>query len=73
MLGKTNVNGDEAEPVYQWMKNEKPGVLGIKAIKWNFEKFLINKEGKVVGRWASTARPETLTQPILAELQKGKA
>jgi len=72
VLGKTNVNGDEAEPVYQWMKKEKPGLLGIKAIKWNFEKFLIDKEGKVVGRWASTSKPDSLAQPILAELQKQK-
>ena len=70
VLGKTNVNGDEAEPVYQWMKKEKPGLLGIRAIKWNFEKFLIDKEGKVVGRWSSTSKPDSLTQPILAELQK---
>jgi glutathione peroxidase len=73
VLGKTNVNGDEAEPVYQWMKKEWPGLLGIKSIKWNFEKFLIDKEGKVVGRWASTSKPDSLAQPILAELQKEKA
>ena len=72
MLGKTNVNGVEAEPVYQWMKKEKPGLLGIKAIKWNFEKFLIDKEGKVVGRWGSTSKPDTLKESIVAELQKQK-
>lgn len=64
VLGKTEVNGAHAEPVYEWMKKEKPGILGIKAIKWNFEKFLIDKNGKVVNRWASTTKPEALKGPI---------
>lgn len=71
VLGKTNVNGDHAEPLYEWLKKEKPGILGLKRIKWNFEKFLIGKDGKVVERWASTAKPQSLESAILAELKKG--
>lgn len=70
MLGKTNVNGSDAEPVWEWMKAEKPGLLGLKRIKWNFEKFLIGKDGKVVGRWASTSKPESLEAEIIKELEK---
>ncbi|XXG99755.1 Nucleolar protein 16 [Hypoxylon texense] len=70
ILGKTDVNGDKAEPVFEWMKNEKPGLLGLKRVKWNFEKFLIGRDGKVKERWASTTKPETLEKPILDELEK---
>ena len=70
VLKKTNVNGDNAEPVFEWMKKEAPGLLGLKRIKWNFEKFLIGKDGKVKGRWASTTKPEALEGPILAELKR---
>ncbi|OTB11456.1 hypothetical protein K445DRAFT_322041 [Daldinia sp. EC12] len=70
ILGKTDVNGDKAEPVFEWMKAEKPGLLGMKRVKWNFEKFLIGRDGKVKERWASTTKPESLEGPILAELEK---
>ena len=73
VLKKTNVNGDQAEPVFEWMKKEMPGLLGLKRIKWNFEKFLIGKDGKVKGRWASTTKPEALEGPILAELEREEA
>lgn len=73
MLGKTEVNGDKAEPVWEWMKNEMPGIMGLKRVKWNFEKFLISAEGKVVGRWASTTKPESLEETILKEIEKAKA
>jgi peroxiredoxin len=52
VLGKTDVNGDKAEPVWEWMKKSKPGLMGLQRIKWNFEKFLISRDGRVVGRWA---------------------
>lgn len=65
------MNGEKAEPVYEWMKKEMPWLLGMKRIKWNFEKFLISKEGKVVQRWASTTKPETLEKTILEEIEKG--
>jgi glutathione peroxidase-family protein len=70
VLGKVDVNGDAADPVWQWLKKEKPGLLGLQRVKWNFEKFLVSKEGKVVGRWASTTKPEALHAPIEAELKK---
>lgn len=71
-MGKTNVNGDKAEPVWEWMKNEKPGVLGIRRIKWNFEKFLIGRDGAVKERWSSTSKPESLEAGIVQEIKKSK-
>lgn len=72
VLGKTDVNGGSAEPVWEWMKSEKPGLMGLKRIKWNFEKFLIGRDGKVVNRWASTTSPEKLEADVIAALEKGK-
>lgn len=69
IMQKVEVNGDAASPLYQWLKEEKPGLMGLKRVKWNFEKFLVGRDGKVKGRWASTTKPETLEQPILAELK----
>ncbi|KAG8160046.1 hypothetical protein KVR01_010683 [Diaporthe batatas] len=68
VLGKIDVNGDKADPLYDWLKNEQPGLMGLKRIKWNFEKFLIGRDGKVKGRWASTTKPESLEKPILEQL-----
>ena len=68
MLKKIDVNGDKADPLWEWMKKEQPGLMGMKRIKWNFEKFLIGKDGQVKGRWASTAKPEALKEHILKEL-----
>lgn len=68
VLGKIDVNGDKADPLYEWLKNEQPGLMGLKRIKWNFEKFLIGRDGKVKGRWASTTKPESLEKPILDQL-----
>lgn len=70
VLGKTDVNGDKAEPVYEWMKSEKPGLMGLKRIKWNFEKFLIGKDGKVIQRYSSMSKPESLEKDILKEIEK---
>lgn len=72
VLGKTEVNGNNAEPVWEWMKNEKPGLMGLKRVKWNFEKFLIGRDGKVVNRWASTTSPEKIEADIIRELEKPK-
>lgn len=69
-MQKIDVNGDKAAPVYQWLKNEKAGLMGLKLIKWNFEKFLIGRDGAVKGRWASTTKPEALEKPIVDELEK---
>ncbi|CAN6629910.1 glutathione peroxidase-like peroxiredoxin Hyr1p [Trichomonascus vanleenenianus] len=60
VLKKIDVNGDNADPVYKYLKDKKAGLLGFKGIKWNFEKFLIDKEGNVVDRWASTKSPEAI-------------
>jgi len=70
VLGKTEVNGNKAEPVFEWMKAEKPGLLGMKRIKWNFEKFLIDADGKVVQRYASLTKPENIEKDILNLIEK---
>ncbi|KAJ5239581.1 glutathione peroxidase Hyr1 [Penicillium chermesinum] len=72
VLGKTDVNGDKAAPVFTWLKEQVPGVLGLKRVKWNFEKFLVGADGKVVDRWSSLTKPESLEQPIREALEKGK-
>jgi peroxiredoxin len=64
MMDKIDVNGDNESPVYKYLKSQKSGLLGLKRIKWNFEKFIINKEGKVVSRYASTTSPESLEKEI---------
>jgi glutathione peroxidase len=70
IMGKTDVNGDGANPLFVWLKDERPGLMGLKRIKWNFEKFLIGKDGKVKGRWASTTKPESLEKQISEELEQ---
>ncbi|PHH63394.1 hypothetical protein CDD81_5995 [Ophiocordyceps australis] len=70
IMQKIDVNGDKANPLYEWLKEEKPGLMGLKRIKWNFEKFLVGRDGKVKGRWASTTKPDALEKPILDELNK---
>ncbi len=68
MFAKVEVNGDQAHPLYQHLKREKPGVLGSKGIKWNFTKFLVDGEGQVIKRYAPTDKPQSLTQDIEALL-----
>jgi glutathione peroxidase len=61
------VNGEKAHPLYRFLKKQKPGLLGPLgggAIKWNFTKFLVDRNGKVVDRFASTTKPESLTKQI---------
>ena len=60
MMAKVDVNGPAAHPLYAWLKGQKKGVLGTSGIKWNFTKFLIDREGRVVGRFAPTATPASL-------------
>jgi glutathione peroxidase len=67
MFAKIDVNGTGAHPLYQYLKNEKSGLLGP-SIKWNFTKFLVDRSGKVVARYAPTAKPEGLTKEIEALL-----
>ena len=69
VLGKVDVNGDKAEPVFEWLKTEKPGLMGLKRVKWNFEKFLVGRDGMVKARWASTTKPESLRGDILKALE----
>ncbi|KYK61599.1 glutathione peroxidase [Drechmeria coniospora] len=73
IMHKIDVNGDDSAPLYQWLKEEKPGLMGLKRVKWNFEKFLVGRDGKVKGRWASTTKPETLEKIILEELTQEQA
>ena len=68
LMGKIHINGPDAEPLYDWLKAEAPGVFGTKRIKWNFTKFLIGRDGKVVRRYAPTAKPEALERDIEALL-----
>ena len=68
MMGKINVNGAEAHPLYQWLCAEAPGLLGSKAIKWNFTKFLVGKDGQVIQRYAPQDAPEGLAKDIEAAL-----
>ena len=64
LMAKVDVNGDDATPLYQWMKGEAPGLMGSKSIKWNFTKFLIDRQGKVVRRYAPTDKPEGIEKDI---------
>lgn len=68
MFDKIDVNGDGAHPLYHYLKNEAPGLLGTKGIKWNFTKFLISKEGKVIKRYAPNAKPEDIAKDLDAFL-----
>ena len=68
MMAKVDVNGADAHPLYQWLCAEAPGLLGTKAIKWNFTKFLVAKDGQVLKRYAPTDKPASLTQDIEAAL-----
>ena len=68
MMEKINVNGSGAHPLYQWLTAEAPGLLGSKAIKWNFTKFLIGKDGAVIKRYAPTDTPAGMAKDIEAAL-----
>ena len=68
IFAKIDVNGDEAAPLYKHLKDEAPGLLGSKAIKWNFTKFLVDRSGKVVKRYAPQTKPEELNRDIEALL-----
>lgn len=68
MMAKIEVNGSGAHPLYQWLSSEAPGLLGSKAIKWNFTKFLVGKDGAVIKRYAPTDTPASLAKDIEAAL-----
>jgi glutathione peroxidase len=64
LFAKVDVNGDNAAPLYRHLKKSKPGLLGSEAVKWNFTKFLVDRNGNVVERYAPNAEPESITGDI---------
>ncbi|MGB1199551.1 MAG: glutathione peroxidase [Thalassotalea sp.] len=68
LFSKIEVNGDGMHPLYQHLKNQAPGILGSKNIKWNFTKFLVNSEGKVLKRYSPTTKPADIASDIAAIL-----
>ena len=64
LFAKLDVNGDDAPPLFKYLKAEAPGILGTRAIKWNFTKFLVDRNGKVVARYAPRDKPEDLAADI---------
>jgi glutathione peroxidase len=68
MMAKVQVNGADAHPLWQWLKAQAPGLLGTQAVKWNFTKFLVGKDGRVLKRYAPNDTPESLRTDIEAAL-----
>ena len=68
MFAKIEVNGEHGHPLYKYLKDARPGLLGFENIKWNFTKFLIDRQGNPVARYAPQTKPEELEQPIKALL-----
>jgi glutathione peroxidase len=68
MMSKVDVNGDRADPLFQWLKKAAPGMLGSEAIKWNFTKFLVGRDGQVLKRYAPNEEPENMRKDIEAAL-----
>ena len=68
MMGKVDVNGPAAHPLYKWLSAEAPGLLGSKSIKWNFTKFLVGNDGQVIKRYAPLDKPARLARDIEAAL-----
>lgn len=66
MFGKIEVNGPKADPLYVWLKRQKGGLLGTQGIKWNFTKFLIDRNGAVVDRYAPLVKPEGIESAVKA-------
>ena len=64
MMGKVQVNGADAHPLWKWLTKEAPGLLGSQAVKWNFTKFLVGKDGKIIKRYAPTDPPESMRSDI---------
>ena len=64
LMAKIDVNGPDASPLYDWMKNEKKGVMGSRSIKWNFTKFLIDRDGNVVKRYGPQETPRMIAKDV---------
>ncbi len=69
VFAKIEVNGAGADPLFQWLTAQAPGLFGTRAIKWNFTKFLVDRTGRVLGRYAPRTRPEALVRPLEQALQ----
>ncbi len=68
VFARLEVNGSQADPLFRWLKQEQPGWLGTAGIKWNFTKFLVDRQGRAVGRYAPMTKPEALARAIEARL-----
>lgn len=68
LFAKIEVKGEQAHPLYKWLRRERRGILGTEAIKWNFTKFLLDREGKVLKRYGPTEKPEAIAKDIEAAL-----
>jgi glutathione peroxidase len=68
MMAKVKVNGADAHPLWRWLRKQAPGLLGSEAIKWNFTKFLIGRDGRVIRRYAPSDAPESIATDIEAAL-----
>lgn len=68
LMGKVDVNGADAAPLFKWLSGEAPGLLGSTSIKWNFTKFLVGKDGQVIKRYAPQDTPQSLAKDIEAAL-----
>ena len=70
MMAKVEVNGANAHPLWQWLKKQAPGLLGSQAIKWNFTKFLVGRDGQAIRRYAPTDTPASIAKDIEAALAR---
>ena len=70
MMAKVEVNGAQAHPLWQWLTHESPGLLGSTAVKWNFTKFLVGRDGRVIKRYAPNDAPQGLVKDIEAALSE---
>ncbi|KAJ2772050.1 Glutathione peroxidase 2, partial [Coemansia linderi] len=68
IMTKSEVNGKNENEVFKYLKTERPGLMGLKRIKWNFEKFLVDRNGNVVERWASISTPASMEETIKKHL-----
>lgn len=68
LFDKIRVNGPTAHPLWKWLKASIPGLLGIKGVKWNFEKFMLNRQGKPVKRFSTATAPNSMEDDIIALL-----
>ena len=71
VLGKIEVNGPRADPLFEYLKGQKRGLMGSSSIKWNFTKFLVGRDGKVLGRYAPTVKPQALETDVARALAAG--